>query len=79
MCVTTDGVWIAEWIFLIVYSHDLELQAFTTLSLITAHGKPFPPCCVFASRSLATVSNSGYFISFTRSGSVFTATRTEHN
>jgi hypothetical protein len=25
----------------------------------TAHAKPFPACCVFTSRSLATASNSG--------------------
>jgi hypothetical protein len=32
-----------------------------TLQIITAPAKPFPACCVFNSRSLATTSNSGGF------------------
>jgi hypothetical protein len=51
---------------LTIYSHDSELQALTTLSLIsTLYKSPqhplslFAACCVFISRSLATVSNSG--------------------
>jgi hypothetical protein len=30
-----------------------------TLKITTAHAKSFPACCVFTSRSLVTVSNSG--------------------
>jgi hypothetical protein len=50
---------------LTTYTRDLELQAITALSLmytlkiITEPAKPFPACCVFISRSLATASNSG--------------------
>jgi hypothetical protein len=48
------------------YAHDSELQAFRASplylynsQLTTAPTKPFPACCVFTSRSLATASNSG--------------------
>jgi hypothetical protein len=44
---------------LTTYTHDLELQALTTLSLNSAaHDKPFSAGCVFTSRSLVTASNS---------------------
>jgi hypothetical protein len=32
---------------------------FHTSQITTAPAKPFPPCCIFASHSLATVPNSG--------------------
>jgi hypothetical protein len=45
---------------LTTYTHDSELQAVTAPPPITtAPAKPFPACCVFTSRSLATASDSG--------------------
>jgi hypothetical protein len=51
---------------LTTHTHDAELQAITAPSLISRiHKSPqhqlsfFPACCVFTSRFLATVSNSG--------------------
>jgi hypothetical protein len=41
-------------------TQDSELQVITAPPLITtAPAKPFPACCVFTSRSLATASISG--------------------
>jgi hypothetical protein len=57
-----------EWCMdlLTAYTHNLELQVITALSLIsTLHKSPqhpislFVACCVFIGRSLATASNSG--------------------
>jgi hypothetical protein len=57
-----------DWILdlLTTYIHHSELQVITAPLLIyTIHRSPlhplshFPACCVFSSRSLATVSNSG--------------------
>jgi hypothetical protein len=51
---------------LITYTHHTEQQVITALSLISKLNKSlhhplslFPACCIFISRSLATVSNSG--------------------
>jgi hypothetical protein len=51
---------------LTTYTHNLELQVITALSLISTVYKspqhplsPFPGCCVFNSCSLATAYNSG--------------------
>jgi hypothetical protein len=49
---------------LITCTHDSELQVITAPPLISTlykslHAKSFPTCSVFASRSLATVYNSG--------------------
>jgi hypothetical protein len=49
---------------LIVYIHDLELQALTTISLISTlykslHAKSFPACSVVTSRCLVTAFNNG--------------------
>jgi hypothetical protein len=64
--VTIDGVWIGELDLLTTCTHHSELQVITALSLIsTIHRSsqhplsPFPACCVFDRRSLATASNSG--------------------
>jgi hypothetical protein len=48
---------------LTTYTHDWELQALTTLSLIYAlhkslHAKSSPACSVFASRCLVTTPNN---------------------
>jgi hypothetical protein len=64
--VTIDGV-MYWWVDLLnTYTHHLELQVITALSLIsTLYISPqqpsslFPACYVFISRSLATASNSG--------------------
>jgi hypothetical protein len=45
--------------------------------ITTASAKPFPVCCVFNSRSLVTVPNSGDFFSFTRWSPFFTDSCTE--
>jgi hypothetical protein len=51
---TTDRVWIDEWIYLPL------IQAIIATPLIfTAAAKPFPAFYVFTSRSLATAFNSG--------------------
>jgi hypothetical protein len=62
MGVSIDGVWIGEWI----YEHESELQAITAPPLISIidkspqHPLSFFQPSVFASRFLATASNSGY-------------------
>jgi hypothetical protein len=61
--VTTDEVWIGEWIYWPL-THDSALQALTTLSLIytlykSLHAKSSPACSVFISRCLVTTLNNG--------------------
>jgi hypothetical protein len=57
VCVIIDGGWIGEWIYgpLTSILHDSNLH---NSPITTAPAKPFPACCVFTSRSLATASNS---------------------
>jgi hypothetical protein len=69
---------------LTIYTHHSELQVINsaianlhTLQNTTTPAKPFPACCVFNSRSLATDSDSGDF-SASR-GYVITARRISHN
>jgi hypothetical protein len=63
-----DHRWCLDWWMdlLTTYTHDSELQALTTLSLIsTIHGSPqhpislFPACCVIPCHCLVTAFNSG--------------------
>jgi hypothetical protein len=81
MCDHRRGVdcWI---VLLTTYTHHSELQAVTVLELISTlykslHAKSCLACSVFNSRSLTKASNSGWFFSSTRSGSIFTVSRTE--
>jgi hypothetical protein len=64
MCVTIDGG--LDWILylLTTLQHHSEVHVITAPSLISTiyrslQRTPFPACCVFTSRSLATTSNSG--------------------
>jgi hypothetical protein len=61
--VTIDGVWIGERIYwpltLGTTSNYSAIATLHTSQITTATAKPFPACCVFASRSLVTVFNSG--------------------
>jgi hypothetical protein len=68
ICVTTDGVWIDEWIYWLLYIYtSLGTTTKAPLLISTFHWSPqhplslFPACCVFNSRSLVTDSNSGNF------------------
>jgi hypothetical protein len=63
-CVTMDGVWI-EWLDVLRLYTLLETKSnYSAIAnhhnsqFTTAPAKPFPACCVFTSRSLATASNS---------------------
>jgi hypothetical protein len=64
LVVTVDGVWIGEWIDplytpLGTASNHNTIAELHTLQITIAPAKPFPVCCIFTSRSLATASNSG--------------------
>jgi hypothetical protein len=66
MCLTIDGVWIGEWIYwplihspLRNTSNYIATANLHNSQITTAPAKPFPACCVFTNRSLATASNSG--------------------
>jgi hypothetical protein len=59
---TIDGVRIGELDLLTTYTYHSELQVITApmpSKITTAPAKPFPACCVFNSRSLATDTKSG--------------------
>jgi hypothetical protein len=61
-CVTIDGVRIKKLYLLMqlgITSNYSALVDLNTLQIITASDKPFPACCVFASRYPVTASNSG--------------------
>jgi hypothetical protein len=64
VCVTIDGVWIGEWIYWPLihttrnYKQLQHRRYLHNSEITTAPAKPFPACCVFTSRSLATASNS---------------------
>jgi hypothetical protein len=66
VCVTTDGVWIGEsdlvttyTTWLVTTSNYSATADLHNSQITTASAKPFPACCVFTIRSLATASNSG--------------------
>jgi hypothetical protein len=48
LCVSIDGVWIGEWIYWPLYTHDSELQVITPPPLIsTIHKSPHHPLSLF--------------------------------
>jgi hypothetical protein len=70
MGMIVDGVWIGKWIYLPLihtirnYNNYSAIANLYTLQMTTAPAKPFRVYCFFNSRSLATISNSGYPAAF---------------